>query len=106
MSTDAPVKTAAAQKAAPAFIKMLLRRNYRPRGEFRIVGYDRPERVAKDAGGREFVVEPASFVDGEMKPPRFHGVGTEGKIWADTVVELPEDEARDLRKRGIAEAYI
>lgn len=105
MSTDAPVKTAAPQKA-PGVIKMLLRRHYHPRGEYRIVGYDRPERVAKDAGGREFVVEPATFVEGEMKPPRFHGVGTTGKIWAETVVELPEDEARDLRRRGIAEAYI
>ena len=104
MSTDAPAKSAA--PAAPKFVAVELKRNYRPTGEFHIKGYERPERIAKDAGGREFVVEPASFIDGEMKPPRYHGVGTDGKIWAGTVVELPEDEARAIAKRGIAVGYI
>ena len=33
-------------------------------------------------------------------------VGYENKIWAKTVIEVPEDEAKVMRQKGIAEAYL
>lgn len=91
---------------APKLVKMQLTRNYVPRGPFTIVGYDRPEIKAKDAAGREHIVQTAAFIDGEMAPPIHPGVGFVGKVWASTVIEVPEDEARDMRRLKIAEAVI
>lgn len=98
---DAPTPTIDAK-----LVKMQLVRNYVPRGPFTVIGYDRPEIKAKDAAGREHIVQTAAFIDGEMCPPLHPGVGFVGKVWASTVIEVPEDEARDMRRLKIAEAVI
>lgn len=87
-------------------VKMELKRNYVPHKLVSIVGYERPARFTKNAAGEMKEVEPAAFIDGEMYPPIFAGVGYPNKIWAKTVIEVPEDEAKVMRQKGIAEAYI
>lgn len=110
VSNDAPT-------AAPKSVKMELKRNYVPHNLISIVGYNRPAKMVKDAAGQMREVEPAAFVDGEVMPSIFPGVGfgavqengkkvREQKVWAGTVIEVPEDEARNMRKLGIAEAYL
>ena len=87
-------------------VKMELKRHYVPRKLVSIVGYERPARFVKNAAGETKEAEPAAFIAGEMFPPIFPGVGYDNKIWAKTVIEVPEDEAKEMRQRGIAEAYI
>lgn len=93
------------QKPAEAPVKMVamkLERNYRPAGAYEIVGYLKPEVKKKTAAGDWKVVEPEQFIAGEPAPPMFPGVGFENKIWANTTIKVPEDEARVMRKAGIA----
>lgn len=87
-------------------VKMELKRHYVPHKLISIVGYERPARFTKNAAGEMKEVEPAAFIEGEVFPPIFAGVGYENKIWAKTVIEVPEDEAKVMRQKGIAEAYI
>lgn len=99
MSTDtlnAPAKT----------VMMELKRHYVPHALVTIVGHQRPARMVKNAAGEMKEAEPAKFIDGEMYPAAFPGVGYDNKIWAGTVIEVPEAEAKDMRKKGIAEAYL
>lgn len=104
MSKDAPAKIETT--VAPKTVAMKLAKNYAPRGAFRVVGYQRPEIRAKDAAGREQIVQTAEFIDGEMTPAKFPGVGFESKIWAGTVIEVPEDEAKAMNKAGIAQVHL
>ena len=109
MSLDAPNTKAPAPKAAAPIsstVKMLLHKNYVPRNLVRIIGYQREARSLKDAAGRPIIVEPAQFIEGEMKPHQYPGVGYDSKIWAGTVIEVPEDEGRDIRQKRIGEVYI
>ena len=100
--------TQVAPTEAPAVkpVKMVLKRHYVPHKLISIVGYERPARFVKNAAGETKEVEPAKFIEGEAFPALFPGVGYDNKIWAKTVIEVPEDEARDMRQKGIAEAYI
>lgn len=102
MSTDALNTTAATEKT----VAMELKRHYVPVNLQRIVGYQRPARIVKNAAGEKVEVEEAKFIEGEMFPPIFPGVGFDGKIWAGTVIEVPEAEAKTMRSKGIAEAYL
>jgi hypothetical protein len=102
-----PVSTDALNtNAAPKMVAMELKRNYVPLKLGRIVGYQKEARIVRNAAGENKEVEPAEFIEGEMFPPVFAGVGFERKIWAGTVIEVPEDEAKTMRKLGIAEAYL
>lgn len=87
-------------------VKMELKRHYVPHNLIAIIGYERPARFVKNAAGEMKEAEPAAFIDGEMYPPIFAGVGYENKIWAKTVIEVPEDEAKTMKRLGIAEGYI
>lgn len=102
MSTDALNTTA----PAPKMVAMELKRHYVPHKLGRIVGYQKEARIVKNAAGEKVEVEPARFVEGEVFPPIFAGVGFDNKIWAGTVIEVPEDEAKTMRAKGIAEAYL
>ena len=93
---EAPTKT----------VKMELKRHYVPHKPISIARYERPGRSVTNPAGETKEVEPAKFIEGEMFPPIFAGVGYDNKIWAKTVIEVPEDEAKVMRQRGIAEAYI
>lgn len=87
-------------------VKMELKRNYVPHNLISIVGYERPARFVKNAAGEMKEAEPAAFIDGEIYPPIFQGVGYANKIWAKTVIEVPEDEAKTMKRLGIAEGYV
>jgi hypothetical protein len=94
-------ETAAPQPSEKMFPVKLLK-NYRPAGDYQVVGYHRPEKSVKDAAGRVIVVQEAAFIEGEGAPPPFPGVGFETKVWADTVLKLPMAEARRLVDKNLA----
>lgn len=91
---------------APKMVAMQLLRNYRPAGEFEIVGHVVPAVTRKDASGREYEVSKAEFIAGEGAPPPQAGVGTSGKIWAGTIIRVPQEEARTMRANDIAERSV
>lgn len=102
--TVSPVIVAATVRdiERPTMIAMKLERHYVPRGEFEIVGYHKPEVKKKTATGDWKVVEPEEFVEGEACPPPNPGVGYPNKIWASTVIRVPEEEAKTMHRLGIA----
>ena len=95
-----------APTTATKMVKMELKRNYVPLKPYTIIGYERPARFVKNAAGEMKEAEPAAFVEGVSFPPLFPGVGYDGKIWAKTIIEVPEAEAKVMRSKGIAEAYL
>lgn len=102
---EEPMATETADKPSEKMFPVKLLKNYRPANpdKYEIVGYQRQEKRVKDSAGRETVVHEAAFMEGEMAPPPFAGVGFDTKIWAETVVRLPIDEARRLVGRKLAE---
>lgn len=88
------------------FIPMKLERNYRPVSDYTIVGHTKPEVRRKTAAGVEVVVEAEEFVPGQAMPGKYPGVGFANKFWAGTVLKLPEDEAKAIRKAGIGSVEI
>ena len=104
---NATVTTEAAIPAAVKMIPMKLERNYRPQSaDYSIVGHTRPEVRRKNAAGVEVVVEAEEFVSGQPMPGKYPGVGFANKFWAGTVLKLPEDEAKAIRKAGIGSVEI
>ena len=93
---------------APAvkLTKIKLLRNYRPLGDFEIIGHEKPAHYKKNAAGVEVLVEAASFIEGEQPPPATPGTGFADKIWAGAVIRLPTEEAKAIRKTGIGEYEI
>lgn len=96
-------ETAALEQPSEKMFPVKLLKNYRPIGSFEVVGYHRPEKVQKDSTGKRVVVQTAAFIEGEPAPAPFPGVGFNTKVWADTVLRLPLDEARGLVSRKLAE---
>ncbi len=96
----------AAEPAPVKTVKMELKRHYVPHKLISIVGHQRPERKVKNAAGEMVVATEAKFIDGVMYPPVFAGVGYDNKIWAGTVIEVPEDEGKTMRQKGIGEVYL
>lgn len=92
-------------EAATKPVRMELLRNYVPINLLGVVGWQKPAVMKKNAAGQMVEVEPAEFVPGE-KPAPYPGAGFPNKIWAGTVIEVPEDEAKRMRSLRIAEAYI
>jgi hypothetical protein len=93
-----PVAEAAPEKR----IAMKLERHCRPAGPYEIVGHFRPEIRRKNPAGVMEVVRAEEFIKGEPAPPPLPGVGTTGKLWAGTIISLPEAEAKALKRAGIA----
>lgn len=87
-------------------VKMELNRNYVPKDLIRIVGHQKPAVLRKNAAGDMREEEPAEWRAGEMKPPVYPGTGFPNKIWAGTVIEVPEAEAQEMRAKKIASVYI
>ena len=98
--TQMTTETAAPQPSKLFPVRLL--KNYRPAGEYELVGYHRPEVVQKDSAGKAVIVQTAAFMEGEMAPPPYPGVGFDNKIWADTVLNLPVDEAKRLVGKNLA----
>jgi hypothetical protein len=96
-------ETAAPVQPSEKLFPVKLLKNYRPAGAYEVVGYHRPEKVQKDTAGKVVVVQEAAFMEGEIAPPPFPGVGFDTKVWADTVLKLPIDEAKRLVGKHLAE---
>jgi hypothetical protein len=105
---DNAVRDIMAEKAAeqPKMVRMTLKRHCRPNEGYEIVGYNRPEIKHKGPDGRAVVVQSEAFIEGEAAPPPIPGVTITGKLWAGTVLRVPDDEARMMRKAGIADVDI
>lgn len=95
-------ETAAPVRPSEKLFPVKLLKNYRPAGTHEIVGYHRPEKKEKDTTGRMVTIQEAAFIEGEGAPPPFPGVGFDTKIWAETVVKLPIDEAKRLVSKNLA----
>jgi len=94
--------TETAEKPSEKMFPVKLLKNYRPAGNHEVVGYHRPEKVQKDTTGKMVVVQEAAFIEGEVAPPPFPGVGFDTKVWADTVLKLPIEEAKKLVGKNLA----
>ena len=112
-STETVAPTVKPEPVAPVVeaptiksVKMELLKNYVPLSLLRVVGYKKDAVMQKNAAGQMVEVSPAAFIDGEMKPSVYPGTGFPNKIWAGTVIEVPEPEAKRMRQLKIAEAYI
>ena len=101
VTTPAPAPVEPAVKA----VRMELLRNYVPINLLSIIGWNKPAVTKKNAAGQMVEVEPAAFVEGP-KPAPYPGAGFPNKVWAGTIIEVPEGEARDMRAKKIAEAVI
>jgi hypothetical protein len=86
-------------------VRMELNRNYVPVKLLSVIGWNKPAVLKKNAAGQMVEVEPAEFVEGP-KPAPYPGAGFDNKIWAGTIIEVPEDEAKRMRSLKIAEAVI
>lgn len=121
MSTDAPIVemesightpavTARVEAAKPKLVPVRLLRNYRPAGEFEIVGYQKEPVLRKRPDGKMVTVEEGGFIkeadeNGAIMaaPPAMPGTGFADRLNAGTVVRLPRDEAKRARDLKIGE---
>jgi hypothetical protein len=104
-----PAATIAAIEAnKPKMVPVLLSRHYRPRGEHEIAGHWTQQVEKKNVlTGKMEVVKPSEFIANEPAPPPMAGVGTSSpKLWAGTLVRLPAEEAKTVRREGIGTVEI
>lgn len=87
-------------------VAMELLKHYVPKSLISIVGYNKEAVLQKGPDGKMHEVSAAEFIDGEPKPAPLPGAGFANKIWAGTVIEVPEPEAKEMRTKKIAEAYL
>ena len=85
----------------PRLARVKLNRNYCPINAFTIVGHTRPEIKKKNPAGREEIFQTEEWIPGEMMPAAIAGTGFKNKVWAGTVIELPETEAKSIVKQKI-----
>lgn len=105
MSTDAPIVE------KPKLVAVRLLRNYRPGGEFEIVGYQKEAVIRKRPDGKMVTVEEGGFIEevdeetGKVisAPPAMSGTGFSDRLNAGTVVRLPRDEVKRVRDLKIGE---
>jgi hypothetical protein len=106
-------ETTTATEPAKLFPVILLK-NYVPKGEYKIVGYLKEAVKQKDAAGNWRIIEPETFIEGEVKPHQSPGVGygamvmkdgstVNAKIWAGTQIRVPVEEAKYVVAKKIAE---
>lgn len=98
-----PAVAAQIEATKPKLVPVKLLKNYRPIGDYEVVGHDRPAKLRKNAAGVMVEVEPAEFVADALPEPVLSGTGTGGKIWAGAIIRLPVDEAKAAKKAGIIE---
>lgn len=81
--------------------RVKLDKHYSPANPFSIVGHTRPEIKKKNPAGREEIFQTEEWIAGEMMPAAIAGTGFKNKVWAGTVIELPEVEAKAIVKQKI-----
>ena len=96
------MEAAVQQERKTRMMTVRLLRHYVPIGEHEVVGHQRDSIMGKDAGGREVELRGAQYVKGEGHPAPFPGVGFANKIWANTDIRVPVEEAKALVNRGVA----
>lgn len=96
---DKPEEAKTEEKLFP----VVLLKNHCPSGKYEIIGYLKDAVKVKDAAGNWTTIEPARFIEGEMKPHTSPGVGFPNKIWAGTHIKLPVEEAKRLVSAKAAE---
>lgn len=96
-------ETAAPVQPSEKLFPVKLLKNYHPAGAYEVVGYHQKEIIQKDSAGKAVVVQKAEFIEGQTAPPPYPGVGFDTKVWAETVVKLPLDEAKRLVGKHLAE---
>ena len=106
MTQVAPIETTPAtpvlpEAPKPPMVTVKLSRNYRPAGDFEIVGHWKDEIKVKNAAGQEVVVQKREFIRDEVAPPKLAGTGFADKLWAGTVLKVAKDEARHIRTHDI-----
>ena len=108
-----PATAAAIEANKPKMVRMTLLRHYRPAGEFEVMGYNKEPVMRKRPDGKMVVTEPGGFItetddSGKVMsaPAATPGTGFSDKILAGTVIRIGTDEAKTMRKNGIAEAEI
>lgn len=85
---------------------MELKRNYRPIGEYEVVGYWQEEIKKKGPDGKEFIARPKAFIPNERAPSPMPGVDNPNKLWAGTVIRINVDEAKRMRSLDIADVSL
>lgn len=90
---------------APKMVAVRLLKNYRPLvdGGYEIVGYTEEAIKKKNSAGIIETIRPEKFIKNELPPPAQAGTGFDTKLWAGAVIKLPADEAKAIKKAGIAE---
>lgn len=114
-----PATAAAIEANKPKRVPVRLLKHYHPSGEYEVLGWHRPEKRKKSAGGIEEIVQKAEFVRdkdddetsatyGKVKPApaEMPGTGTKDKIWASTVIRVSREEAKRMRLNGIGEIEV
>lgn len=95
-------------------VTIRLLRNYRPMGDFDVLGYHKDPVLRKRPDGKMVTIEPGGFVtetDPEtgkiMSAPSVRpGTGFADRVNAGTVIRVPSDEARRMREHKIGEVEI
>lgn len=109
-----PAATRAAIEAnKPKTVRMTLLKNYRPGGEFQVLGYNKEPVIRKRPDGKLVEVEPGGFIE-EMDesgnimpaPAKLPGTGFPDKLLAGTVINVSSAEAKRMRANGIGEVEI
>lgn len=99
------------EAAKPKLVAVRLLRNYRPGGEFEVVGYQKDPVIRKRPDGKMVTVEEGGFIKeineetGKFAsaPPAMPGTGFADRLNAGTVVRLPRDEVKRVRDLKIGE---
>lgn len=78
-------------------------RHYVPLGGYEVLGYNKPDRMVKNAAGQMVVAEKGGWQAGEMHPAPLPGAGFPNKVWAETFIKLPLEEAKAIISKRIAE---
>lgn len=85
----------------PRLARVRLERNYRPAGDYKVIGHTRPEIKRKDPTGNLVIFQREEFIPDEAMPAAIAGTGFADKLWAGTVIEVVEDEAKTIVKQKI-----
>lgn len=86
---------------APRLSRVKLERNYVPQNAFTVVGHLRPEIKRKDPAGNLVVTQKEEFIPNEPMPATIAGTGFPNKLWAGTVIDIAEAEAKNIVKQKI-----
>lgn len=97
----APRSVPLPEPEGPKLARVKLDRNYVPINPYTVVGHLRPEIKRKDPAGNLVVTQTEEFIPGVEMPPKIAGTGFVGKLWAGTVIEIAEAEAKNIVRQKI-----